>query len=191
MQKSFSLSTYLAVFAAGGVLAALGLMLYTMTTDAAAPAEQQRAQATAVQVPAGPSSASPTAMSDTTELPAVTVYKRPSCSCCARWVKHMEAAGFSVQTHDRPNMAAKKNELGVPPGVRSCHTAQVGNYVVEGHVPAADVKRLLTEAPATRGLAVPGMPIGSPGMEMPGRPAQPYQVVTFANGGATGIFAQH
>lgn len=124
-------------------------------------------------------------------LPVVTVYKTPTCGCCTAWVEHMEAAGFRLDVRDTLDLAPVKLENGVPNGLGSCHTARVGDYVVEGHVPAEDVKRLLAEKPAgVRGIAVPGMPIGSPGMEVQGRPADPYDVVAFGDGGQQ-VFASH
>jgi len=122
---------------------------------------------------------------------AITVYKDPSCGCCTKWVSHLQANGFAPEVHDRPDVEALKAGLGVPAALRSCHTAVVGKYVIEGHVPASDVKRLIAEKPAgTAGLAVPGMPAGSPGMEMGGR-VDRYDVIAFAPGGATRIFARH
>lgn len=98
----------------------------------------------------------------------VTVWKTPTCGCCKDWVIHMRKEGFSVATNDVPDTAPIRQKLGLPAKFGSCHTAQVGGYVLEGHVPAREVKRLLREKPVAIGLAVPGMPIGSPGMEMPG-----------------------
>lgn len=121
----------------------------------------------------------------------ITVYKDPSCGCCKNWVDHLRANGFAPDVHDRSDMDALKDSLGVPAKLRSCHTAVVEKYVIEGHVPAADVKQLLAMKPAkTVGVAVPGMPAGSPGMEMGGR-VDRYDVVAFAPGGATRIFARH
>jgi hypothetical protein len=122
---------------------------------------------------------------------AITVYKDPSCGCCTKWVAHLQANGFAPEVHDRSDMDALKDGLGVPTALRSCHTAVAGKYVIEGHVPAADVKRLLTAKPAgTFGLAVPGMPAGSPGMEMSTRRDR-YDVVAFGPAGSTRVFAQH
>ena len=122
---------------------------------------------------------------------AITVYKDPSCGCCKNWVEHLRANGFAPEVHDRSDMDALKDSLGVPAALRSCHTAVVGTYVIEGHVPAADVKRLIATKPAkTLGVAVPGMPAGSPGMEVGGR-IDRYDVVAFAAGGATRVFARH
>ena len=122
---------------------------------------------------------------------AITVYKDPSCGCCTKWVDHLRANGFAPEVHDRSDMDALKDSLGVPARLRSCHTAVVEKYVVEGHVPASDVKRLLATKPAkTVGVAVPGMPAGSPGMEMGAR-VDRYDVMAFAPGGATRVFARH
>jgi hypothetical protein len=122
---------------------------------------------------------------------SITVYKDPSCGCCTKWVDHLRANGFAPEVHDRSDMQALKDSLGVPAALRSCHTAVVGTYVIEGHVPATDVTRLLATKPAkTVGVAVPGMPAGSPGMEMGSR-IDRYEVIAFAPGGATRIFARH
>jgi hypothetical protein len=121
----------------------------------------------------------------------ITVYKDPSCGCCKKWVEHLRANGFVPEVHDRSDMDALKDSLGVPAALRSCHTGVVGKYVIEGHVPAADVKQLLATMPAkTVGIAAPGMPAGSPGMEMGGR-VDRYDVIAFAPGGATRVFARH
>jgi len=122
---------------------------------------------------------------------AITVYKDPSCGCCTKWVEHLRASGFAPDVHDRSDMDALKDSLGVPAALRSCHTAVVGRYVVEGHVPAADLKKLIVAAPAKAvGLAVPGMPAGSPGMEMGAR-ADRYDVIAFDAKGTTHVFAHH
>lgn len=125
------------------------------------------------------------------QRPTVEVYKSATCGCCRKWVEHLEANGFSVRTTNREDLADLKAKHGVPRRVQSCHMAIVNGYVVEGHVPAADVQRLLKERPAIVGLAVPGMPIGSPGMEVPGRKAQPFDVLTFDKDGQTQVFASH
>jgi hypothetical protein len=119
--------------------------------------------------------------------PLVTVYKSPTCGCCAKWVDHMRAAGFQVEVHDTSDVAPIKNAAGVPEETRSCHTARVGDYVLEGHVPADVVRKLLDEKPAIVGLAVPGMPMGSPGMEGPHK--DPYDVLAFTRDGKTSVFA--
>lgn len=124
-------------------------------------------------------------------LPVVDVYKDPTCGCCSKWVDHLEEHGFTVRTTDTRDLTAFKASHGVPPQVRSCHTALVDGYVLEGHVPAADVRRLLDERPAIAGLGVPGMPVGSPGMEVPGTTAQPYDVLAFDEAGSTRVFVTH
>jgi hypothetical protein len=126
-------------------------------------------------------------------LPPMTVYKSPTCGCCKLWVDHAQKNGFTVKTVDSDDLAGVKRELGVPARLSSCHTVVVGQFLLEGHVPAADVKRLLRERPAgVRGLAVPGMPVGSPGMEQ-GPPANydKYDVIAFTASGATSVFAKH
>lgn len=121
----------------------------------------------------------------------LTVYKDPSCGCCTRWVAHLTANGLKPVVKDRSDMAALKDSLGVPSALRSCHTAVAGRYVIEGHVPAADVKRLMATAPKDIiGLAVPDMPAGSPGMEMGARRDR-YDVIAFGSRGATHVFASH
>jgi hypothetical protein len=122
--------------------------------------------------------------------PPVVVYKTATCGCCGAWVSHLQAAGFVTQVHDVEDLAAVKARLGVPQGLGSCHTATVGGYVIEGHVPAADVARLLKQRPAGTGLAVPGMPVGSPGMEHGDR-VDPYQVLLWGEGGEPQVFAEY
>ncbi|MFN2397775.1 MAG: DUF411 domain-containing protein [Gemmatimonadaceae bacterium] len=120
---------------------------------------------------------------------AMTVYKSPTCGCCTKWVEHLGKNGFRVTAIDREDMESIKKQHGVGDIVASCHTAIVEGYVVEGHVPAADVYRLLRERPAIAGLAVPGMPMGSPGME--GSRTDKYDVIAFDRDGATRVFASH
>jgi hypothetical protein len=115
--------------------------------------------------------------------PRVTVHKDPNCGCCSAWVKHLEAAGFPVTAIDTPRLNAVKARLGVPADLHACHTAEVDGYIVEGHVPAAAIDRLLTERPGGKGLAVPGMPVGSPGMEIVGSPPEEYTVFIFGDFG--------
>lgn len=124
-------------------------------------------------------------------LPLVVVHKSPACGCCEAWVTHMKSAGFPVEVKNVDNLDAIKTKVGVPYAKGSCHTAEVGGYFVEGHVPAADVKRLLAERPQARGLTVPGMPAGSPGMEVPDGAVQPYDVELVAADGSTSVFAHH
>ena len=120
----------------------------------------------------------------------LTVYKSPTCGCCAQWIEHVEAHGFQVQTIQTDKMLTVKRRLGVPDEAMSCHTTKVGNYVVEGHVPAADIKRLLAQKPRARGIAVAGMPLGSPGMDIGGQ-RQPYATLLIGAGGKTTVFARH
>ncbi|NMF88755.1 DUF411 domain-containing protein [Aromatoleum petrolei] len=120
----------------------------------------------------------------------VVMYKDPNCGCCGKWAEHMRAAGFSVKEIKSTDMGAIKRAAGVPQALSSCHTAKVGGYFVEGHVPAADVKRLLAEKPKVAGISAPGMPQGSPGMEGP-YPADRYDVVSLTADGKTQVFASH
>jgi hypothetical protein len=122
----------------------------------------------------------------------IVVYKDPDCGCCKAWVEHLRTHGFAPEVHDRADMDTLKDSLGVPRAMRSCHTAVAGRYLIEGHVPAADITRLLTMAPRTVvGLAVPGMPAGSPGMEMPGSPSARYDVMAFGDPRGPTVFAAH
>ncbi|MCB8822501.1 DUF411 domain-containing protein [Microvirga rosea] len=123
-------------------------------------------------------------------LPQVVVSKDPSCLCCAGWVEHLKAASFPVEVRETLEINRVKIQLGVPQDLASCHTAAVGGYVIEGHVPADAIKRLLTAKPQATGLAVPGMPAGSPGMETPGGENDTYDVVLFGPSGRT-IFARY
>lgn len=121
--------------------------------------------------------------------PEVTVYKTPTCGCCKKWVSHLEKNGFEVKAVDMRDLSMIKSMSGVDPRLHSCHTAFVDGYTIEGHVPAGDVKRLLAERPDVKGLAVPGMPMGSPGMEGPRKDA--YDVLAFEEGGKTSVFESH
>lgn len=120
----------------------------------------------------------------------VVMYKDPNCGCCGKWAEHMREHGFKVKEVASTEMGLVKREAGVPQALGSCHTARVGGYVVEGHVPAADVRRMLADKPAIAGLSAPGMPLGSPGMEGP-YPAERYDVVSFDAKGRTAVFASH
>ncbi|KLJ00839.1 copper amine oxidase [Luteimonas sp. FCS-9] len=119
------------------------------------------------------------------------VHKTATCGCCGKWVDHMRQDGFEVETVDVDDLAAVKTRLGVPDAMASCHTAEIGGYFVEGHVPAQDVRRLLAERPAARGIAAPGMPMGSPGMEMPDGRSQAYTVELVEADGTHRPFAEH
>lgn len=121
----------------------------------------------------------------------LTVYKTPTCGCCAKWVEHMKDNGFTVHVTDLNDLSSIKARHNVPAATQTCHTGVISGYVVEGHVPASDVKRMLKERPAIAGIAVPGMPAGSPGMEVPGIKAPAYQVLSFDKRGQTRVFAQH
>lgn len=122
-----------------------------------------------------------------TKAGEIVVYKSPSCGCCKAWVNHLQENGFSVEVHDKEDMNPIKVDREVPRHLQSCHTAEVGGYVVEGHVPADLITRLLQEKPKVKGVAVPGMPMGSPGMEGPRKDA--YQVLTFQEDGSTTVYA--
>ena len=114
-----------------------------------------------------------------TSLPQVIVHKDPTCGCCTGWVEHVKAAGFPVRVKDTPDLNRVKARLVIPRHLAACHTAEVGDYVVEGHVPASAIRKLLLEKPSARGLAVPGMPVGSPGMEVEGSEPEVYEVILF------------
>lgn len=119
----------------------------------------------------------------------VVVYKSPTCGCCKKWVKHLQDNGFKVKAVDVKNVVPYKIKHGVTQPLASCHTALVDGYTIEGHVPAADIKRLLKEKPIIKGLSVPGMPMGTPGME--GRRKDAYDVVTFDAKGKTGVYSSY
>ena len=132
----------------------------------------------------GPATAAP--------LPKVTVYKTSSCGCCRLWVDHMKKNGFDVQSMDvsSGDVRAVSKAAGLKDADTSCHTAKIGNYTVEGHVPAEDIKRMLKEQPAIAGLSAPGMPMGSPGMEQ-GSTKEPYDVIAFKKDGTSTVYAKH
>ncbi len=119
-----------------------------------------------------------------------TVYKSPTCGCCKKWMSHLADHGFAVTGKDVPDVIPYKIDAKVGPKLASCHTAFIDGYVIEGHVPAADIQRLLKERTDARGLVVPGMPIGSPGMEQ-GNQKQPYEVLLLHHDGSTSVFASH
>lgn len=120
----------------------------------------------------------------------LTVFRSPTCGCCGKWIEHMESVGFRVKDEITEDMTAVKQQHGVPNNMASCHTTVANGYVIEGHIPAADVAQLLTEKPDVAGIAVPGMPIGSPGMES-GDYVEPYTVFSFTETGETTSFAEH
>jgi hypothetical protein len=162
---------FLMVGAAGFLLAACG-----PGVDAKGPSPGVSAAAPSKSVPSS--------------LPKVVAYRSPTCGCCELWVEHMRASGFEVEMRTQNDLSAIRAEAGVPAGQGSCHTAKVGGYYVEGHVPAADVKRLLAEKPDARGLVVPGMVPGSPGMEQ-GNQRPPYDVLLYRKDGSTTVYARH
>jgi hypothetical protein len=120
----------------------------------------------------------------------IQVVKSPYCGCCTQWVEHLRANGFTVEVTETEDPGPVAHRHGVPDALRSCHTATIENYVIEGHVPAADIRRLLEERPQAAGLAVPGMPVGSPGMEQGDR-RQPYATILFHRDGRRQVFARH
>ena len=132
----------------------------------------------------------PVAAADTPS--SIEVWKSATCKCCGAWVKHLEANGFAVTVNDADTsaLAALKRQAGVGDKLASCHTAKIDGYVVEGHVPSSDIKRLIAERPDATGLTVPGMPVGSPGMEQ-GAEFEPYDVLLIKKDGATEVFAKH
>jgi len=120
----------------------------------------------------------------------ITVYKSPTCGCCGAWVDYLRANGFEVKTVDLDDLSEIKTMSGVPRPIQTCHTAVVGGYVVEGHVPVDAIARMLKEQPKIAGIGVAGMPIGSPGMEVPGTPAQHYDVMSWDKTGKTSVYAK-
>jgi hypothetical protein len=123
----------------------------------------------------------------------ITVYKSPYCGCCKEWIRYLTPLGFAVRVVDQDDrqMDETKVTMGVPNAVWSCHTAVVGNYVIEGHVPAEDIRKLLASKPAVLGLSAPGMPQSSPGMYREGDPRVPFEVVSWSRGGKVQVFAKH
>ena len=130
------------------------------------------------------------AMADTT--PVIEVYKSPTCGCCTAWVEHVRQAGFAVEAQnvDQDALYALKDKLQIAPDLAGCHTAVVGDYFIEGHVPASDIERLLAERPSARGLTVPGMPMSSPGMGGPGA-GDTFDTLLVGSDGSTSVFASH
>jgi len=123
------------------------------------------------------------------DLPQIEVWKDPNCGCCSKWIAHLRESGFRVNAHDTASVNTARAKLGMPHRYGACHTARVGQYVVEGHVPASDIKRLLKQQPEAIGLAVPGMPMGSPGMEGPY--SEPYQTLLVDQSGNASVFSNH
>ncbi len=131
------------------------------------------------------------ATSEAQEQLEITVYSSPTCGCCHRWVEVLEKDGFKVSSHQTNDMGSVKQSFGLKPELSSCHTATIGGYVIEGHVPAADIRRLLKEKPKTAGLTAPGMPRHSPGMQPPGEKPKDYDVLMFDQDGNTTVFTKY
>lgn len=165
------------------------------TVEAAAGEASKAKAATAPTEPTvAPASDAGAAASPTASAAArrvVVVHKSPTCGCCNGWVAHLRQAGFTVTVRDRDDLSALKQQLGIPADKASCHTAEVDGLVIEGHVPANDIKQLLADRGDARGLVLPGMPIGSPGMESPDGRVQPYTVERLGQDGSTTPFAEH
>ena len=123
------------------------------------------------------------------EAPLVEVWRSPSCGCCEQWVKHLQRSGFRTKVNSMEDTASVRRAVGIPQPLASCHTAKVAGYAIEGHVPAKDIQRLLAQKPKARGLAAPGMPAGSPGMDVANSP--PYDVLLVREDGTTEVFARH
>ncbi|GAB2617487.1 DUF411 domain-containing protein [Novilysobacter erysipheiresistens] len=176
-------------------LASLALASTALTVCARTPTPAAASDLVASSVAASSSTASTGAVakaaSPAPKLARVVVHKSPYCGCCGLWVEHMREAGFAVEVRNVNNLNPIKQSVGVPLAKGSCHTAQVGKYFIEGHVPAEDVKRLLAEQPDAKGLVLPGMPKGSPGMEVPDGSVDAYTVELVANDGSTSAYAQH
>jgi hypothetical protein len=165
--------------------AIVGVGSYMMFDSSAAPAEETRS----VLADAQASSASDaTGAAQEVGSLEILVYKTATCGCCSNWVEYVKEHGFTVRTEDVTDLTAIKVENGVPPGLQSCHTALIDGYVIEGHVPVESIQRMLEERPDIAGLAVPGMPTGSPGMEVPGRAADSYDVIAFDRAGNTSVY---
>lgn len=184
------MNRYAWIIALTGATFSLGACARTPQPAADAPRPAARASAPAVATPAVVASAAG-ASSPRGALPLVRVHKSASCGCCGLWVDHMRKHGFTVEVNTTDDLEPIKKRLGVPLGKGSCHTAEVGRLVVEGHVPAGDVKRLLALDDGSRGLVLPGMPLGSPGMEMPDGRVQRYTVEKVNADGSTSPFATH
>lgn len=178
---------------AAGKIRAVGACAALLTMVAAcsksAPATDDSATRMSPNAPTASATAATPAANAALGEPTLVVYKTPTCGCCKGWVKSMESAGFKVEVHDLPDLASVKRAAGVPDSLQACHTARIGGYVVEGHVPAADIRRLLAERPDIAGIATPGMPMGSPGME--GAYADHYDVMTFGGNGRSTVYASH
>lgn len=172
------------------ILAATLVLASTTAMTACARTPDPSSKSPATVQPRTPAKAA-VAKATTASLPLVVVHKSASCGCCGSWIEHMRKAGFKVEVRNSDNLNPVKERVGVPLGKGSCHTAEVGDYFVEGHVPPEDIKRLLAEKPDAKGLVLPGMPAGSPGMNSPDAEAEPYTVELVGRDGSTTTFAQH
>ncbi len=166
--------------------AIVGVGSYRMFDSSAAPAGETPRSALAGAQASSASDA--TGAAQEVGSREILVYKTAACGCCADWSEYMKGHGFTVRTEDVTNLTAIKVENGVPPGLGSCHTALVDGYVIEGHVPVEPILRMLEERPEIAGLAVPGMPTGSPGMEVPGQAADSYDIIAFDRAGNTSVY---
>lgn len=170
-------------------LLALALVSACSRAESRTEAEGPIPPATAVVASSTPGAAPAPGASAAAEGPLAIVYKSPTCGCCAKWVDHMRESGFQVEVRDTVDVMPVKIRHKLPVHLASCHTAMIGGYVVEGHVPADVVRRLLAERPAITGIAVPGMPMGSPGME--GFRKDPYDVIAYRRDGTTQVYTSH
>lgn len=182
------------------ITAAMFASFTTMSACARAPdagaddapvARPSGAKAAAGEAPGASSPVAARVQAPDAYVSRMVVHKSASCGCCGVWVDHMRAAGFVVEVRDADDLGPVKQRVGIPYGKGSCHTAEIGGYFIEGHVPAADVQRLLAEKPNAKGLVLPGMPMGSPGMESPDGSAQAYTVELVGHDGATTAYSEH
>jgi hypothetical protein len=164
------------------------LSLLVLCSVAACTKEEAQSATADASTTAAPASASSATVHSVSSVPSVTVYKDPNCGCCSKWVDYMKANGFNVTAIDTSDVASIKAKHGIGSELQSCHTAIVGDYAIEGHVPAEEIHRMLKEKPTIAGLAVPGMPTGSPGME--GAIKEKYDILTFDRAGRTTVYAQ-
>ena len=169
-----------------GIAVAMAFAVAACTAKEAESAAEVAAADTPSSAPASTDTGAQTTPS--ASLVSIKVYKTPTCGCCKAWVDHLEQNGFKAEVVDMPDLSAVKTKYGVAPKLQSCHTAVVGDYTVEGHVPADLIMKMVNEKPAIAGLAVPGMPAGSPGME--GATKERYDVLTFDRAGRTTVYAQ-
>lgn len=163
------------------------MLAWPVGAQSADPARHEHA----AHASSGESGAQPSGTATARKLPRILVHKSPSCGCCGQWVEHLRKAGFDVDVREVDNLDPVKTRVGIPAGMGSCHTAEVEGYFIEGHVPASDIKRLLAERPKAKGLTLPGMPIGSPGMEHPSGKREPFVVRLVTQDGEVREFARH